>query len=553
MASLAALLRQHQERILGAWEQAASEMPPARNLPRTSLRDHLPKVLNHVVERLERLAAGWPLTPAVSPVPAGADQHAVARLREGYDVGEVVSEYALLRAVLFDQLTQAEMLTGEGVALLNRALDAALTEAVEHFQRARERLMTAMDRVSTETVGSFSLDQLLESLMRIMMETSPAVDSVAILLREGERLRVRSAIGLIKEREAGFSLAIGEGFSGTVSRTREPVTLRDAAHDPLVASQFIRDLGLRALYGVPLVDGDLIGVAHIGSLTSYQFSDEDRLLFRAVANRATAFIVQAQLRDAERAAHAEAERTAALLREDIAERQRVEEQLREEVQDRERIMGILGHDLRNPLNGISITTRLLLERTAAQPELQRGLKLVERSASRMARMIHDLLDFTRSRHGGIPVVAEPLDLHELAREVRAELEPSDPGRRIRVEASGDVRCRADRDRIGQVMSNLVSNGLQHGDPDAPLVVRLTGGEKAVELQVENRGPAVAPERRAEIFEPFVQRGGDGSEGRRAGLGLGLYIVHQIVRAHGGSISLDSRDGAVIFTVTLPRG
>jgi signal transduction histidine kinase len=476
----------------------------------------------------------------------------VARLREGYDVAEVVSEYALLRGVLFDVISKSGLLSGHGVALLNQALDAAITEAVEQFQRASERLVKALDRVSTETVGSVTIDQLLQQLMRIIMETSPSVDSVTILLREGDRLRVRAALGVTEERDADFSVAIGEGFAGRIALTREPLAMRDAAHDPRVASQFLRDRGVRALYGVPLLDEEVIGVAHIGSLTACQFSDEDRLLFRAMANRASAFIVQAQLRDAERAAHAEVERTAELLREDIAERRRVESRLREEVEDRERVMGILGHDLRNPLNGISMATGVLLQRTADQPEVHRGLKLVERSASRMARMIRDLLDFTRSRHGGIPVVPAPVDLHELAREVRAELEPSDPGRRIRVEASGDVRCRVDRDRIGQVMSNLISNGLQHGDPDGPVVVRLTGSERAVEVSVENRGPAVAPGRRAEIFQPFVQLAADGAEGRRAGLGLGLYIVNQIVRAHGGSVSLDSDGGRVIFTVTLPR-
>jgi len=123
-----------------------------------------------------------------------------------------------------------------------------------------------------------------------------SVDTAVVLLRERDLLRVRAAVGLEHELDSAFSMTIPEGFAGHVAAARQPVLFRDAANDPRVMSPAIRAKGVRALYGVPLMRGDkVIGVAHIGSLTASEFSEEDKLLFRSMASRATSVVVKAQL------------------------------------------------------------------------------------------------------------------------------------------------------------------------------------------------------------------------------------------------------------------
>jgi len=117
-----------------------------------------------------------------------------------------------------------------------------------------------------------------------------------VLLREGDLLRVRAAVGLEEDLRQVVSITMREGVAGLVAAEGQPVFIRHAAIDPRIKSQVIREKGVRALYGVPLMNnGHVIGVAHIGSLTAFEFSEEDKLLFRTMASRATNVLVQAEL------------------------------------------------------------------------------------------------------------------------------------------------------------------------------------------------------------------------------------------------------------------
>jgi PAS domain S-box-containing protein len=169
---------------------------------------------------------------------------------------------------------------------------------VERYSQASQRMLKALDRISMLALGEHDQGRLLHTLLEMMMQAAPAVDEVTILLTRGNRLYVRDAVGVTSERDAGFSLEVGEGFAGTVVARREPIFLRSAETDPLVRSDFLRERGLKALYGVPLMDGsDVIGVAHIGSLTAHEFVDEDMFLFRAMANRASQLITETWLKE----------------------------------------------------------------------------------------------------------------------------------------------------------------------------------------------------------------------------------------------------------------
>lgn len=292
---LAAFLRAHRAEILREWETVVRALPRARELDRPALLDHLPPLLDRIAEMAEELARGGsPTLPS-----AEAERHAHDRLDEGMDLAEVVAEFALLRDCvlrLYDRERRDE--AHAGVLVLNQAIDLVVAASVERYIEARDRTLKALDRISAAALESSSLDELLQRLLRVFIEITAAVDTAVILLREDDRLRVRAAVGLEEDVARGFSLRVGEGFAGRIAAEKTPLQLPAAATDPLVKSEILRARGVRALFGVPLVaGGDVIGVAHMGSLTASTFSEQDQRLLRAMAERATAAIFQHRLRD----------------------------------------------------------------------------------------------------------------------------------------------------------------------------------------------------------------------------------------------------------------
>ena len=215
----------------------------------------------------------------------------------------------------------------------------------------------------------------------------------------------------------------------------------------------------------------------------------------------------------------------------------------------EELMAVVGHDLRNPLNVVLMTTNLLASTT--DPQLKKYVDRLQSSGTRMLHIIEELFDLSRARlGGGIPIERAPLDLLALTRKTVAEFEATNPNRQIDVIAAGDLHGEWDGGRLGQVLSNLVGNALRHGLPSIPITVRLSGGSSEVVISVHNGGeiPAALIPR---LFEPF--QSGLGRRTRAEGLGLGLYIVQQIVLAHGGDVQVTSTpEAGTTFEVRLPR-
>jgi PAS domain S-box-containing protein len=230
------------------------------------------------------------------------------------------------------------------------------------------------------------------------------------------------------------------------------------------------------------------------------------------------------------------------------------QRLREAAELRERFIGILGHDLRNPLGAIDLSARTLAVSTSLGETERRLAGRIRTSAGRMARMISELLDFTRSRMGGgIPVEPRVADLAAICRESVEELRTSHPEARVLLRVLGHGAGEWDAGRLSQVVSNLVGNAIHYSPPGTPVRVVLRGeGVQDVVLTVHNGGPPIPEAFLPILFEPF-RRGLEDRPSNREGLGLGLYIVRQIVLAHGGQLDVRSLPGeGTTFTVKLPR-
>jgi PAS domain S-box-containing protein len=217
---------------------------------------------------------------------------------------------------------------------------------------------------------------------------------------------------------------------------------------------------------------------------------------------------------------------------------------------REQLLGVVGHDLRTPLNTVQLGISALLMDSKLEERQTRHLTIMSRAARRMERMIHDLLDFTRARlAGGIPVTPAPMSLEQLLNRVLEEYRLAYPENPIVPTTEGDLQGHWDEARLAQLLDNLLQNALRHSLQDHPIALSVKAGPSQVTLAVRNKGPMLQLEEREAIFEPFRR----GKRAAGEGLGLGLYIAKQIAEAHGGHISVESSvEQGTSFKVTLPR-
>jgi len=217
----------------------------------------------------------------------------------------------------------------------------------------------------------------------------------------------------------------------------------------------------------------------------------------------------------------------------------------------EQMIGIVSHDLRNPLSAIAVATALLAAGELSAAE-QRTVARLRRASERATRLIADLLDFTQARLGpGLRVSKVEIELHRVVAEVVEELTLTYPAVSIKHESSGEGVCCADANRLAQLVGNLVSNAVAHGDASRPITVHGIIGAQAFEISVHNSGVPIPRDAQATIFEPMAR--GKDAPSKDSGVGLGLFIVSQIAKAHGGRAEVDSSaELGTTFRAIFPR-
>ncbi|MFS8063323.1 MAG: ATP-binding protein [Luteimonas sp.] len=217
----------------------------------------------------------------------------------------------------------------------------------------------------------------------------------------------------------------------------------------------------------------------------------------------------------------------------------------------EQMVGIVSHDLRNPLSTIRMGTQLM-EMAGLAPLQVQVMGNIQRAVARAQRLISDLLDFTIARIGqGLTVSVQPIDLHALVAAHVAELAMAQPTRQIVHRRLGEGSASGDADRLFQLIDNLVANAVAYGSAAAPITVASDIAPGWFSIAVHNHGPAIPAALLPTLFQPMV-RGTDMASGNRS-VGLGLFIVSEIAKAHGGEVRIDSTDAdGTTFTVVIPR-
>jgi signal transduction histidine kinase len=220
----------------------------------------------------------------------------------------------------------------------------------------------------------------------------------------------------------------------------------------------------------------------------------------------------------------------------------------------ELFIGILGHDIRNPLGTILMSSEVLVRSGQLTP---RAIEPIKNAALRIKGIVEQVVDFTRAQaDGAMPVERSPGDLAGHVSKVVEETQIRHPTRCLRLESTGDFAGSWDEGRVGQLVSNLLGNALMYGARDSDVTVRMWSNPTEVSFSVHNFGRPIPPEEMERVFRPLergLQHQIEGERREPTGLGLGLYICREIVRAHGGTLRLESTEAAgTTFTVCLPR-
>lgn len=219
---------------------------------------------------------------------------------------------------------------------------------------------------------------------------------------------------------------------------------------------------------------------------------------------------------------------------------------------RDLFLGILGHDLRNPLGASLLSAQYLVRSEGLSGEQLKATAVILRSGRRIQQITSDLLDVTRTRFGGtLPIEPKPMNLLHACEQITEEAQASHPDRTVTLASTGDLRGTWDETRLSQLLSNLVENAIRHGTSEKPVTVAAVGEAEKVQITVHNDGAPIPRSEIQRIFEPMSQA--EGGSKRAEGVGLGLYIARSIAKAHHGAIDVESsKETGTTFTVCLPR-
>ena len=225
-------------------------------------------------------------------------------------------------------------------------------------------------------------------------------------------------------------------------------------------------------------------------------------------------------------------------------------QRHDEERFRDIFVGVLGHDLRTPIQSMILSCGVIMRQEALPDNVRHRVNTLCDSAKRMGRMIEQILDLTRIRSGNMPVSFHQVDLVTIVKELVEQQLLLTPEASIRLSAPRALVGLWDADRLNQLVTNLLGNALRHGAAGSDIELELGDIDGMARLTIKNSGRAIPASVLSTLFTPFHRQAG--VRRKSLGLGLGLYIAREIVMAHGGEITVDSSDERTCFSVILPK-
>ncbi|MCL1473616.1 PAS domain S-box protein [Argonema antarcticum] len=409
-----------------------------------------------------------------------------------------------------------------------------------------------LQAVTDAAIAPLSLDDLLHGLLGRIREILQA-DTAAVLLMDTQNnsLVVKAAKGLEGEAQMQVRIPIGQGFAGRIAAERQPMFIEHDAYTQ-VYSPVLREKKIQSLVGAPLLIEDrVLGVVHVGTLQSRQFSRDDLYLLQLVADRFAVAIDRANLYEAEQKARQQAEAANRL---------------------KDEFLAIVSHELRTPLNSILGWAQMLRTRNLNEALTKKALETIERNAKQQVMLINDILDVSRIIRGKIRLSIQPVNLVRIIEQAIETIKPAAEAKAIQVESALDVvvgEVKGDPDRLQQIVGNLLSNAVKFTPEGGRVEVRLQKlqieEEKLqseilnlkseisyAQIQVSDNGKGIGAEFLPHVFEGFRQE--DSSITRvEGGLGLGLTIVRRLVELHGGTVQAfsEGEGKGSTFTLKLP--
>ncbi|MEO7091625.1 MAG: HAMP domain-containing sensor histidine kinase [Polyangiales bacterium] len=551
MSSLHEVVAHHSPSIIAYFvsEACACGLVPA-GASGPEIVDHLPVFLKEVALTLAQETADLtePISKGRTP---SAKTHGSQRLRKGFPLDALVREYGLLRHAI---LVRAEQLgvtpTTQDVDILSKALTEAVAEAVTQFTHERDWAIAAAMTKQARLTEIQNFLALAGQTLASSLDVATTIDAVAKLavpvvcdgcvvdLLHGDENRIDAvaaahvdsarALALLESRKTHpLDPDVHDGVWAVV-RTREPLLVSEPPSRPSLVEALAPWAPLGPIFGVmitPLVvRGRSIGtISFIASRAERRFTEADLAVAMSLTDRAAVAVDNARLYAASQA----------------------------EVLVREQVLGVVSHDLRNPIAAVRLGAQRLL-RVERDAKEQAVIESMLRSAEMMERLVGDLLELTQLEAGRLRLARGPHSVGTIIADAIEQMHPIASARAIRLEAADamqmSTQVHVDRDRILQVLSNLLGNAVKFS-PDAGTIriaARVSGAVCAI--SISDDGPGIAEAHRASVFQRFWQS----PENFRKGTGLGLAIAKGIVEAHGGRISLESEEGkGSTFTFTLP--
>ena len=486
--------------------------------------------------------AGDAVTLSLSGLGSGIQTPSEAGLRGMAMVAELQESLASLRRALRAD-GGAETQTEQSLALVETRLDA-LRQRLTRIERARTMMQTLYE-VGRVLNSSYDRGNLLEIVLDQAVKVVRAERGFLTLYDPATRAFERRAT-IDMKGDLGFSTSIAL----SVAQTGEPIITTDAQSDERFRErQSVMDLNIRSALCVPLTDRSMrvMGVIYVDTRASIvTFAREDQEFMMAFANYASIAIENAALLK-EAAAHARAEEELRLAR-------RMDEW-------KSQLISIVSHDVRTPLTSIKSYAEILLDDLEAlEPgRLRHFLDIINREADRLSRLVTNYLDWQKIEAGRMRLSLQRMPVGAMIQESMEALEGAAMHKRIRVvldAAPGLPEVMGDRDRLLQVLANLLSNAMKFTPEEGTVTIHaaratMEDGTPAVSIAVRDTGPGIPAGKIEHLFQPFAQLDEQTREQKR-GTGLGLVLSRQIVALHGGRIGVTSEAGqGSEFTVLLP--